>query len=113
MKIEELNKILDEHRKWLETDGDSGERAHLQGADLPEGFYQAVGAGSSQRCTTYDSINNQVICGCWDDENGNSLESLKERVESIYGEQGEIPNAKYYTEYMAAIAFFEKVRSLN
>lgn len=30
MRIEELIKILDEHRKWLETDGASGERVNLR-----------------------------------------------------------------------------------
>ena len=89
--------------------------AHLQCADLqcaglPNGIYQIVGCGSYNRCTTYDSINDRVICGCWEDGGGNHLESFKKRIETIYGDKGEAPNAAYYIEYMAAINFFEMVK---
>ena len=84
--------------------------AYLQGAGLPNGIYQIVGCGSYNRCTTYDSINDRVICGCWEDGGGNHLESFKKRIETIYGDKGEAPNAAYYTEYMAAINFFEMVK---
>ena len=84
--------------------------ADLRGANLPNGIYQIVGCGSYNRCTTYDSINDRVICGCWDNGGGNHLESFKERIEAIYGDKGETPNAAYYIEYMAAINFFEMVK---
>ena len=84
--------------------------AHLRGAHLPNGIYQIVGCGSYNRCTTYDSINDRVICGCWEDGGGNHLESFKKRIETIYGDKGEAPNAAYYIEYMAAINFFEMVK---
>ena len=84
--------------------------AYLRGAHLPNGIYQIVGCGSYNRCTTYDSINDRVICGCWDDGGGNHLESFKKRIETIYGDKGEDPNAAYYREYMAAINFFEMVK---
>ena len=84
--------------------------ANLQGAYLPNGMYQIVGCGSYNRCTTYDSINDRVICGCWDDCYGNHLESFKQRIETIYGDNGENPHAAYYIEYMAAINFFEMVK---
>ena len=92
--------------------------ANLQGADLqcaslPNGIYQIVGCGSYNRCTTYDSINDRVICGCWEDGGGNHLESFKERIETIYGDKGEAPNAAYYIEYMAAINFFEMVKRVR
>lgn len=57
--------------------------------------------------------NDRIVCGCWNDENGNTLESFKKRIESIYGEEGEKPNPLYYQEYRAAIAFFEAVRDLK
>ena len=47
--------------------------ANLEGAKLPAGVYQIVGAGGSNRCTTYDGINDRVICGCWDDEKETTL----------------------------------------
>lgn len=87
--------------------------ANLIGAILPVGIYQVVGAGSSNRCTTYDSINDRVICGCWDDEKGSHLDSFAKRIEEIYGIKGKTPNSKYYTEYMAAISFFKAVKELN
>lgn len=87
--------------------------AYLQGASLPNGIYQIVGCGSYNRCTTYDSINDRVICGCWDDGGGNHLESFKKRIEAIYGDKGETPNAAYYIEYMTAINFFEMVKRVR
>ena len=89
------------------------QRANLRGANLPNGMYQIVGCGSYNRCTTYDSINDRVICGCWDDCDGNHLESFKQRIETIYGDKGENPHAAYYIEYMAAINFFEMVKRVR
>lgn len=86
-----------------------GERADLQGADLPNDIYQVVGCGSANRCATYDSINNRVICGCWNDGDGNHLESFEQRVENIYSFHGKTPNAELYAEYRAAINFFKTV----
>ena len=87
--------------------------ADFRGAYLPNGVYQVVGSGSTNRCTTYFSVNDMVVCGCWNDGNGNTLESFKKRIESIYGEEGKEPNPLYYQEYRAAIAFFEAVRDLK
>lgn len=87
--------------------------ANLEGAKLPTGIYQIVGAGSSNRCTTYDSINDRVICGCWDDEKGNHLDSFARRIEKIYGTRGETPNSKYYAEYMSAVAFFKAMKECD
>ena len=114
MKIsaEKLQEIIESHGKWLKcVDGGKCANLHcadlrdanlqganlhcadLQGADLPNGIYQIVGCGSYNRCTTYDSINDRVICGCWDDGDGNHLESFKKRIEAIYGDKGKTPNA--------------------
>lgn len=87
--------------------------ADLEGAELPIGVYQIVGPGSRNRCTTYDTINDQIVCGCWDDKKGNHLDSFTLRVESIYGLNGEKPNSVYYTEYMAAITFFKAMKELK
>ena len=87
--------------------------ADLKGATLPIGVYQIVGAGSCNRCTTYDSINDRIVCGCWDDSAGNHLDSFTLRVESIYGPNGEGPNSVYYAEYMGAINFFKAVKELK
>ena len=83
--------------------------ANLRGADLPNGIYQVVGCGSVNRCTTYDSINDRIICGCWNDDNGNHLADFEEQIEAVYGTAGSEPNQQYYNEYMSAIAFFKAV----
>lgn len=89
------------------------EWACLEGAVLPIGIYQIVGAGSCNRCTTYDSINDRVICGCWNDDEGNHLDSFAKRIEEIYGSNGAKPNLEFYQEYMAAIAFFKAMKELK
>ena len=53
-----------------------------------------------------------VVCGCWNDCKGGTLAEFRKRVESVYDENGEKPNKKYYTQYMAAIEFFEKMAVL-
>ena len=35
---EDIKKILNEHRKWIETGGKEGERANLSGANLTEAY---------------------------------------------------------------------------
>ena len=85
----------------------------LCGAKLPIGVYQIVGPGSRNRCTTYVAVNDQVICGCWDDGAGNKLNSFARRIEEIYGTKGETPNSKYYAEYMSAINFFRAMKELK
>ena len=87
--------------------------ANLEGTTMPIGIYQIVGPGSCNRCTTYDTINNQIICGCWDDGKGNHLDSFIKRIEEVYGPKGENPNSKYYAEYMSAINFFRAMKELK
>ena len=84
--------------------------AILHGAFLPKGIYAVGGAGSEQRYTYYDSINDCIVCGCWDDYNGNHLESFKKRIEDVYGSDAKSPNPKHYKAYQAAIHYFEACR---
>lgn len=87
--------------------------AYLRGAILPMGVYQIVGPGCCNRCTTYDVINNQIVCGCWNDGKGNHLDSFVEQIEKIYGPYGKKPNSVYYAEYMSAVDFFRVMKDLN
>ena len=87
--------------------------AYLSGADLGKTYYQIVRIGRRNATTTYCVEDDNVVCGCWNDYKGGTLEEFKKRVESIYGEEGKTPNKKYYTQYMAAIEFFEKMASLS
>lgn len=92
--------------------------ADLRGADLfgviiDKYMYQITGCGSFHTTTTYDVRNNQVICGCWICNDGNTLENFEKMIEDIYGENGEKPNKKYYQEYMLAINFFKETKKLE
>ena len=86
------------------------QNAALRGARLPNGIFMVEGAGSSHRCTYYDAINDFVKCGCWDDDNGNNLDSFKKRIEDVYGPHGKTPNQKHFKAYQAAINYFEVCR---
>ena len=116
MEKKKLDEIIVNHVKWLQYEG--GKCAHLcmadlEGANLPVGVYQIVGAGSQNRCTSYDVINDRIVCGCWDDGKGNHLDSFIKRIEEVYGIKGEGSNSVYYTEYMTAINFFRAMKELN
>lgn len=83
--------------------------AKLSGASLSKTYYQIVRIGSRNATTTYCVEDDNVLCGCWNNYKGDTLLEFKKRVVSIYGEEGKTPNKKYYTQYMAAIEFFEKM----
>ena len=109
----EITNLEGANREGADLRGASLCRASLEGANLPTDMYQVVGAGSCNRCTTYDATNNQVICGCWSDGAGNKLNSFARRIEEIYGTKGKTPNSKYYAEYMSAINFFRAMKELK
>ena len=104
---------LREARLSTDIKGTDLRKADLRGAYLPEYMYQVTGCGRANRPTTYDLLNNQIICGCWVCSKGNTLENFEKRIEDVYGESGENPNKKYYQEYMSAIKFFKEMRKLN
>ena len=129
MKItqEKLNQVITSHGKWLRRE-DGGERANLrkanlQGVDLHEAdlrdadldqtYYQITRIGSRNATTTYCIEKNNVVCGCWNHYRGGTLADFKERVKNIYDNYGEMPNKRYYRQYMAAIEFFEKMAELG
>lgn len=86
--------------------------ANLRGAKLSKTYYQIVRIGSREATTTYCVEDDKVVCGCWNNYKGGTLAEFKKRVESVYSKEGKTPNEKYYTQYMAAIEFFEKMAKL-
>ena len=86
--------------------------ANLRGANLNKTYYQITRIGSRNATTTYCVEDDNVVCGCWNNYRGGTLEEFKKRVESVYGKDGKTPDKKYYTQYMAAIEFFEKMVKL-
>lgn len=85
------------------------DNANLSTTSLSKTYYQIVRIGSREATTTYCVDDDNVRCGCWNNYEGGTLAEFKKRVESVYGENGARPNKKYYTQYMAAIEFFEKM----
>ena len=86
--------------------------ADLGDADLNKTYYQITRIGSRNATTTYCVEDDNVVCGCWNNYRGGTLEEFKKRVESVYGKDGKTPDKKYYTQYMAAVEFFEKMVKL-
>lgn len=89
------------------------DNANLSTTSLSKTYYQIVRIGSRNGTTTYCVEDDNVVCGCWNDYKGGTLAEFKKRVESIYSENGKTPNEKYYTQYMAAIEFFEKMAKME
>ena len=87
--------------------------AYLRGADLDKTYYQVVRIGSRLGTTTYCVDDDNVLCGCWNNYKGGTLEEFKTRVESVYGREGNNPNEQYYDEYMAAITFFAAMKEIK
>ena len=134
MKIsaEKLQEIIESHGRWLRN-AEGGERADLSGADLSgadlssaylsgaylsganldKTYYQVVRIGSRRGTTTYCVDDDNVLCGCWNNYKGGTLEEFKTRVESVYGREGNNPNEQYYDEYIAAITFFAAMKEMK
>jgi hypothetical protein len=87
--------------------------AYLRDADLDKTYYQVVRIGSRRGTTTYCVDDDNVLCGCWNNYKGGTLEEFKTRVESVYGREGNNPNEQYYDEYMAAITFFAAMKEMK
>ena len=87
--------------------------ADLSDADLDKTYYQVVRIGSRRGTTTYCVDDDNVLCGCWNNYKGGTLEEFKTRVESVYGREGNNPNEQYYDEYMAAITFFAAMKEMK
>lgn len=87
--------------------------AYLGEANLDKKYVQVGCIGSRKGITTYNATDDNVLCGCWNNYKGGTLKEFKERVENVYGEDGPTPKDKYYTEYMAAIAFFKVIRTME
>ena len=91
-------------------DGASLIGADLDGACLDKTYYQITRIGSRKGTTMYCVEDDNVTCGCWNEYKGGTLAEFTGRVERVYGDKGITPNEKYYTEYMAAIAFFKAIK---
>ena len=142
ISAKKLQEIIKSHGRWLRNE-EGGERADLSGADLSganlrgadlrsadlssanlrsanlrsanldKTYYQVVRIGSRRGTTTYCVDDDNVLCGCWNNYKGGTLEEFKTRVESVYGRESNNPNEQYYDEYMAAITFFAAMKEMK
>ena len=76
--------------------------ADLTGADLKNsGLYQIVGVGSNARCTTLDTINKKVICGCFYGD----LEAFEQKIILEYKDGNDL----HFSMYMSVVAYFKAI----
>lgn len=87
--------------------------ATLLGIQTNKNCYQVSGVGSASRLVSYFMKEDIVVCGCWECEEGNTLENFKQRIEDAYGKNGENPNELFYGEYQLVIDFFTKVKNMK
>lgn len=76
-------------------------------------IYQVTDVGRDNGYTYFIPESHKVICGFWNHFEGGTLEEFEKRVESVYGEDGEYPNEKYYRQYRAVIRYFEMLRDVR
>lgn len=82
---------------------------NLSGAITDKRYIQVACIGKRKSTTTYCVDDNLVLCGCWNNYNGGTLEEFEKRVKEVYGENGKEPNKQYYSEYIGAINLFKGV----
>jgi hypothetical protein len=86
--------------------------ADLCGADLSgaDGInvLQIGPIGSRRATTTYWIDEDRVVCGCWNDYQGGSLEDFVARVSQEHAD-----NPRFLAEYNAAIAMFRVAREFG
>ena len=87
-------------------------RANLSGANLSgaDGInvLQIGPIGSRRATTTYWIDEDRVVCGCWNDYQGGSLEDFVARVSQEHAD-----NPRFLAEYNAAIAMFRVAREFG
>ena len=104
---EELAEVLNLHGKWW-RDEEGGIRADLCGTDLcgTDGInIIQVGPIGSRRTTTYWIDEDRVVCGCWNDYLGGTLDEFQARVHQEHAN-----SPRYLAEYTEAIAQFRVAR---
>ena len=110
---EELAEVLRLHALWL-ADADGGIRANLCdanlcGADLRGAnginIIQVGPIGSRRATTTYWIDEDRVVCGCWNDYLGGTLDEFQARVHQEHAN-----SPRYLAEYTEAIAQFRVAR---
>ncbi len=94
--------------KCADLSGANLSSADLHGIQTDKNCYQVSGVGSANRLVSYFIKEDIVVCGCWECEQGNTLENFKKRVEDVYGKNGETPNELFYGEYQDVIKLFER-----
>ena len=63
--------------RGIDLEGANLESADLKGADLNKTYYQITRIGSRNATTTYCVEDDNVVCGCWNNYRGGTLEEFK------------------------------------
>ncbi|WAX23198.1 pentapeptide repeat protein [Staphylococcus phage vB_SauM_VL10] len=90
MTRKELNKILEEHELWLESNGAEGQRADLKRAYITKikrvAMYSIDNIGTFKGKVTYIPSLDTVFAGCW---NGNLEEFLEKGLKMNEGKEAD------------------------
>ena len=74
--------------------------ANLNGVKTDKRYIQVACIGSRKRSTTYCFDDDLVLCGCWNNYKGGSLDEFEDRVKKEHAN-----NPQYLAEYLGFIAY--------
>ena len=80
-------------------------KANLSGATTDKRYIQVACVGSRKGTTTYCFDDDIVICGCWNDYEGGTLDEFEVRVKEVHAD-----NPQYLKEYLGFIAYVRSLR---
>ena len=83
--------------------------ADLCRAILPAIILQVGPIGSRRDYVVYNASDDNILCGCWNDYMGGTLEEFEARVEEVYPSEKK-DTLKFRNEYLAVIGYFKTVR---
>lgn len=102
-----LNAVLvDANITSSNIDGADFSNANLAHATLPERVMQLGPIGSRNDYIIFWADKNLILCGCWNNYDGGTLEEFEKRVHETYKEQSN----PYRLQYEAAIAMFKMIK---
>ena len=89
-------------------------RANLHGANLRRAILPAIilqvgPIGSRKDYIVYNASDDNILCGCWNNYKGGTLEEFEAHVEEVYSFENK-ETLMFRNEYLAAIGHFKTVR---
>ena len=89
-------------------DGASLAGASLVGAKTNKRYIQVACIGSRKGSTTYCFDDDLVLCGCWNNYKGGTLDEFEDRVKKEHAN-----NPQYLAEYLGFIAYIRSLKEVQ